>query len=848
MGVTIQFESHKVELWAIYQMEHDQEVLEYYDQPPAFPIKYQNKSGRKIGHYHTPDFFVIRKKEAAWEEWKTEEELQRLSEKYPTRYQKTEDGNWISPPGNAYAEPLGLKYYVRSNAELEAIFIQNLIFLEDYLKFTPSIPPKIQAQIEEKVKTLPSISLASLMATSAKVRANDVYIMIAQGLIYVDLTAVSLKEHSWVQLYPDKSTHDAYVNYEQSKKTSLIRATSQLVVNTPLVWDGRLWRLVNLGETTTTLLPEMGEPMQIPSGFFHQLLEKGCISISKTEQEGRATLDVQRILSEASPGNLEEANRRFHSVMAYLQGSEQGYLDINERTLRRWLKNFRTAEANYGCGYIGLVPLTQKRGNRKPKAPSDSRELLDKFIAEHFETPKQAKAASVYRAYQRECENQKITPLSRSTFYQRLKKRRSPKHIKKREGAKVAYKNQPWHWELTYSTPRHGDHPLEIVHLDHTQLDLELRCTTTGRLLGRPWLTLLIDAYSRRILAVYLTFDAPSYRACMMALRICVQREGRFPQALVVDGGKEFHSIYFDTLLARHHCLKKTRPGSKPRFGSVIERLFGTTNTQFIYNLLGNTQASKNPRSMTKVINPQSQAVWTLGDLYTYLAEWAYQIYEKSEHPALGTTPGQCYSSGLIQTGEREHRHISYNEEFILQTLPSTRTGVAKIQTGRGIKLNYLYYWSDAFRNPEIEGTKIPVRYDPFDIGVAYAYCQGRWLKCISQYYSTFSGHSEKELLLATQELKRLAKLTHTSSSISAKRLADFISQVQEHETLLLQRLRDLEAHQVLNALTEEKAVPPEMFMSGMSNSSKAVKQPYQKEEELSPVELELVPIFEEYH
>ena len=42
-----------------------------------------------------------------------------------------------------------------------------------------------------------------------------------------------------------------------------------------------------------------------------------------------------------------------------------------------------------------------------------------------------------------------------------------------------------------------------------------------------------------------------------MALRSCVQRFGRFPQAVVVDGGKEFHSIYFDTLLARYHCIKK---------------------------------------------------------------------------------------------------------------------------------------------------------------------------------------------------------------------------------------------------------------------------------------------------
>ncbi len=81
-------------------------------------------------------------------------------------------------------------------------------------------------------------------------------------------------------------------------------------------------------------------------------------------------------------------------------------------------------------------------------------------------------------------------------------------------------------------------------------------------------------------------------------------------------------------MLARYHCIKKTRPGAKPRFGSVIERLFGTTNTQFVYNLLGNTQASKQPRSLTQAIDPKRQAVWTLGDLYGYLVEWAYQIYD----------------------------------------------------------------------------------------------------------------------------------------------------------------------------------------------------------------------------
>lgn len=45
MGVTIQFESHKVELPAVYEMEHDPDVIEYYDQPPSFKLDYSGMNG-----------------------------------------------------------------------------------------------------------------------------------------------------------------------------------------------------------------------------------------------------------------------------------------------------------------------------------------------------------------------------------------------------------------------------------------------------------------------------------------------------------------------------------------------------------------------------------------------------------------------------------------------------------------------------------------------------------------------------------------------------------------------------------------------------------------------------------
>ncbi len=67
MGCSIQFESQHVELWAIYAMERDDDVLEYYDQPRRIQLHYTSRSGRKTSPWHTPDFLVIRRNGAAFE-------------------------------------------------------------------------------------------------------------------------------------------------------------------------------------------------------------------------------------------------------------------------------------------------------------------------------------------------------------------------------------------------------------------------------------------------------------------------------------------------------------------------------------------------------------------------------------------------------------------------------------------------------------------------------------------------------------------------------------------------------------------------------------------------------------
>jgi putative transposase len=86
MGVTVQFESHKVELWAILVMDRDPDVLEFYDQPHTIKLRYLRKSEKQMqSHYYTPDFLVLRRNAVVFEEWKIEDELQRLVSLSPFR-------------------------------------------------------------------------------------------------------------------------------------------------------------------------------------------------------------------------------------------------------------------------------------------------------------------------------------------------------------------------------------------------------------------------------------------------------------------------------------------------------------------------------------------------------------------------------------------------------------------------------------------------------------------------------------------------------------------------------------------------------------------------------------------
>ena len=797
MGVTIQFESHRVELAGIYEMEHDAMVLEYFDQPPAIKLDYESVVGKRMGVLHTPDFFVIRRGEAGWEEWKTEEELRRLQAHNPNRYSSGSDEPWRCPPGQAYAERVGLYYRVRSSAEINWVFQRNIQFMEDYLRSDlAAIAAGSRDIVMAYVLANPGLTLEDLLrATVDRVPPDDIFSMIAANTIYVDLRAAPLAEPSRVAVFvAQEMASTASGDGARQPQSSSFAA---LHCGSTVSWDGRIWNVVNIGETSVSVLSEDKRLTELPRTAVETLVCQNRIQlISPDPGHGSDSATCER-LSRARECDLHLANQRARLIGHYLEsGRLPAKTEATRRSFFRWLARYREAAASHGAGYLGLLSESGHRGNCTPRLSEASRRLMEEFLEQDYETLKQKTRYASWAGLKLACEAQGVAVPSYKTFCVAVKNRPALNQTLKRQGRRASYELETFYWELDQKTLRHGDRPFEIVHVDHTELDVE-SVASTGQVLGRPWMTIATDAFSRRTLAFYLTFDAPSYRSCMMALRECVRRFGRLPQILVVDGGREFESTYFETLLARYECMKKTRPPAKARFGAVCERLFGSTNTQFIHNLRGNTQITRNVRQVTKSVNPKSLATWPLAELHQRLSQYLYEVRDTLNHPALGQSPREAFETGLARSGSRLHRVVPYNEEFLMLTLPTTAKGTAKVMPSRGVKINHVYYWCEAFRDPEVQCAAVPIRYDPFDAGLAYAFVRKQWLQCHSEYYAVLKGRSEREIMLATNELHQRRRNHSADFTVTARQLAEFLQSVEAEEKLLTQRLSDLESREI---------------------------------------------------
>jgi len=824
MGRAIQFESRTIEYAAIVTYEHNEKVLEYYDQPSKIDMRYIAKNGHPVAFWHTPDFFVLYSDGAAWEEWKPEEKLIELAESMPNRYQRDEEGCWRCPPGEEYAERYGLSYKVRSSADLHPIFVRNLQFLEDYLRDPDlHVNDATLKRLRELFAEEPVITLKVLLE---HVEAQHIYSALLFKHLFVDLSAAPLADSEYVYIYRDEEVYRAYLILTESpyRPPGSSLEEMKLGVGQGVVWDGRAWVIFNHGDTSIAMRSERGDWAEIKREEFHALVSQG--KITQPIQKGHAhiggvTDEELAILAKVNTQDYCEGNERYRLLQRYRAGETPEQVGTPYRTLCDWEAKFDDAEREYGHGYIGLLTKYHRAGNPQLKLPDDSFETMMDYIENDYETDRQKPIVHSHGQMVAYCEAHGIHPASYKTYCKAIKKRRGYEQTLKRKGRRAAYQEKVPFPYLDQGTPRHGDFPWHIGHLDHFQPDIQLVSSRTGKVLGKPWASVMTDAYSRWPLAAYLTYDPPSRRSDMMVIRECVRRHERLPQILVVDGGSDFNSTYFEALLAFHNITKLERPAADPRAGSVEERLFGTTKTGFIDNLLGNTKALKNPREMTPSVDPRHKATWTLAAFYRRLCQWLFDVYCNNYHTALERTPREEYEAGITLSGVRPYRKVEYDLKFLMQSLPmSDRGEELLVHYRRGVQVHYEFYWSKAFDDGDVVGTKVEVRVDPFDVSRVFAFVKGEWTQCDAVHFLALRHHSARELQLITDELHRRRSVSAQQYPITIKHIAEFLASVEAEEQFGIQQLFDAESRDILQAIDVTYAAQFPIFQAPSLPSS----------------------------
>ena len=113
----------------------------------------------------------------------------------PNRYVRTATNDWDCPPGREHAEQLRLYYRIVSSAAIDWTLQRNLVFLEDYYRVTDSaVGDEAERELLILTSCEPGINLARLSTSTQAAKREDIFQLIAQGKLYVNLSAAPLAE------------------------------------------------------------------------------------------------------------------------------------------------------------------------------------------------------------------------------------------------------------------------------------------------------------------------------------------------------------------------------------------------------------------------------------------------------------------------------------------------------------------------------------------------------------------------------------------------------------------------------------------------------------------------------
>lgn len=367
----------------------------------------------------------------------------------------------------------------------------------------------------------------------------------------------------------------------------------------------------------------------------------------------------------ASPEDRRTATRRLIAIRPLIGrrrsreyvAERAGAFHVHPATLYEWKALFETS------GMVTAL-LPRKRGepagSRRVNAVAES--IMQREIEVEYTRSKTSRKVEATRfdeafsAVVIQCKSAGVRAPHFNTFRSRIKQYRGEQRQQARDRA--AARSAEAHSPRGPGPIRGADSPLAVGQIDHTTLDVMIVDETYRIPIGRPWITVLIDVYSRVVLGFFVSIRHASAAAVGRCLAHAFLPKDRWlrdrglgiswpvwgvVRIIHADNAREFRGLMLKAASQEYGSSLRFRPVQQPRYGSYIERHLKTTLTT-IHTLPGTTFSTPFER---RDYDSESLAVMTIGALERWLALF-FDKYHRSIHSSLGTTPLKRFAEGLL--------------------------------------------------------------------------------------------------------------------------------------------------------------------------------------------------------
>lgn len=275
----------------------------------------------------------------------------------------------------------------------------------------------------------------------------------------------------------------------------------------------------------------------------------------------------------------------------------------------------------------------------------------------------------------------------------------------------AAYRDR---FELVFR--RNASRPNEQWQVDHTLLDVAV--LDTSGVPVRPWLTIVLDDYSRAIAGYTVFTGAPTAEQTALALHQAVNRKlnpawpiSGLPDILYSDHGSDFTSARLERVcLDTHIQLIHSRVGI-PQGRGKIERFYGTVTTELLPHLPGHIPHGTNGTSITP-------ATLTLRQFDEILERFIVDDYNHRPHSETREAPSRRWgATGFIP------RSPAHPEDLDLLLLTAAAT--------RKVQRDGIQFASTRYVSPVLAayvGEQVTVRFNPREVGEIRVYFDDTFL------------------------------------------------------------------------------------------------------------------------